>query len=220
MPSQPLPLIQVGTCRFHDSLALMPNHPPDPKILKRKLRDIKLRYDAQGRDAARHRRSRGMAAIRLSELTRWLDDQFGQGVELDSSDENVILVRIVAHHLGALPDAPRRIHKWCDIYAPWLTPRSLERLITEVTGCPLKWSADKLAWKIRLTDETRTRLKIKTIGAIDCSKAERAAKAKARRKERDAARRPPKQPPRGKPWIALGISRRTWYRKHLAQTRT
>src|ERR1041385_8510781 len=70
-----------------------------------------------------------------------------------------------------------------------------ERLITEVVQCPLKWAADRLAWKLRLTDAKRTELKITTIGAIDCSKDQRQArrrKAKAaREKSRRAANRVP-----------------------------
>jgi hypothetical protein len=129
-----------------------------------------------------------MAAIRLAELTRWLDDMFGQGVELEASDHGYLIARIMAHHLGALPDSPRRITRWTATYAPWISPRDLERLIREVTECPIKWSADKLAWKIRLDDATRSRLKIRTIGAIDCNREQREARRKAKRKERDAKR--------------------------------
>lgn len=166
----------------------MANQRPDPKALKRKLLDIKLRYDAKSRDLRQTNRSRGMAAIRLSELTRWLDDAFGQGVELEATADNYMIVRIFAHHMGALRDTPRRITSWVATYAPWISPRDLERLITEVTDCPLKWSADKLAWKIRLDDATRTRLKIRTIGAIDCNREQRELRRKAKRRERDAKR--------------------------------
>jgi hypothetical protein len=98
-------------------------------------------------------------------------------------------------------------------YAPWISPRDLERLIREVAECPIKWSADKLAWKIRLDEATRARLKIRTIGAIDCQPRISARPiAKAKRAERDAIRRP-RKPKAAKPWIAAGISRATWYRR-------
>jgi len=165
----------------------MVNQRPDPKTLQRKLLDIRLRYDSHTRDAKQagkqQRRSRGMAAIRLAELTRWLDDEYGQGVEMPATEHSYGIVRVFAHHLGALRDAPRRITKWADIYAPWIKPRDLERLITETQDCPLKWSADKLAWKLRLTDAKRSELKIRTIGAIDCNQEQR----KARRKASNAA---------------------------------
>jgi hypothetical protein len=70
---------------------------------------------------------------------------------------------------------------------------------------------------VRLTDATRTRLRVTTIGAIDCNKAARVK----RRKERDAAAhrarwkiaaRPPSAAS-SKPWKIEGISRATWYRR-------
>jgi hypothetical protein len=168
----------------------MANHRPDAAILKRKLHDIKLRYDSHARESKRNKsRSRGMAAIRLSELTRWLDDQFGQGVELEAGEASYLIVRLFAHHLGALPDTARRITRWTATYAPWINPRDLERLISEVQDCPIKWSADKLAWKIRLTDAKRSQLKITTIGAIDCNREQRELRRKAKRKERDKGRK-------------------------------
>ncbi len=129
-----------------------------------------------------------------------------------------MLARIVAHHLGALPDAPRRITSWILTYAPWISLRDRERLISEVIACPIKWSADKLAWKLRLDDATRTRLKIKTIGAFDLTKPQRLARRKAKRAHRDSLRRPRKRQPVGKPWIAAGISKATWYRRQSRET--
>ena len=129
-----------------------------------------------------------MAAIRLAELTRWLHDVTGAGVEIEPSEGSVLIARIFAHHMGALPDMPRRVSAWLDRYAPWLSLASREVLIAEVAAKPLKWSADVLAWKLGLKDEQRSRLKIRTIGAIDCSKEQRAERRKAKRKERDAAR--------------------------------
>jgi hypothetical protein len=130
-----------------------------------------------------------MAAIRLAELTRWLDDTHGAGTELEPGPDAVAIARIFAHHLGGLPDAPRRIVSWLGDRAPWIKGIDRERLVSEVTQCPLKWSADKLAWKIRLTDAKRTELKITTIGAIDCNADQRKARDKARRAERERNRR-------------------------------
>lgn len=166
----------------------MANQRPSPQRVAALKHEIAQRYKRNAAEARKRNRSRGMAAIRLSELTRWLDDQFGEGVELEAGDASYLIVRIFAHHLGALPDTARRITRWTATYAPWISPRDLERLISEVVDCPIKWTADKLAWKIRLTDAKRTELKIRTIGAVDCNREQRAARRKAKRKERDAAR--------------------------------
>jgi hypothetical protein len=163
---------------------------PSPEQIAARKWEIARRYDQK---PVVGKRSRSMAAIRLSELTRWLHDAHGAGVELELSEANYAVVRLFAHHLGGLPDAPRRITKWTDTYAPWIDPQNLERLIGEVMSCPLKFSADKLAWKIRLTDAKRTELKIKTIGAIDCNRQQREARRRKDAAERQRNRRAAKR---------------------------
>lgn len=163
---------------------------PTPELIAARKWEIKRRYS---RKAVVGKRTRSMAAIRLAELTRWLDDATGAGVELEPGERSVLIARIFAHHMGGLPDAPRRVQAWINRYAPWLTLASREVLIAEVSQCPLKWSADKLAWKIGLTDEQRSRLKITTIGAIDCSKEQRAERRKQRSAQRSQARRQAKR---------------------------
>lgn len=167
----------------------MANQRPTPERLAALKLEIEQRYRLQAKEAKKHNRSRGMAAFRLAELTRWLDDAHGKGVELEATTQSYAIVRIFAHHIGALKDAPRRITIWASVYAPWINPRDLERLINEVTHCPLKWSADKLAWKLKLTDAKRTELNIRTIGAIDCSKDQRAERQRTRRAEAERKRR-------------------------------
>lgn len=189
------------------------NHRPSPEQVAARKYEIAKRYKRKAAKAGAASRSRGMAAIRLAELTRWLDDAFGHGVELEVGDRGYRIVRIMAHHLGGLADAPRRITSWIAVYAPWISPRDRERLIRECVECPIRWSADKLAWKLRLTEADRARLKIRTIGAIDCNREQRLARAKARRADRDAKRRPRKPRAAAKPWIAQGISRATWFRR-------
>lgn len=159
----------------------MVNRRPSPDIIAARQWEIKRRYS---RKVKVGKRTRSMAAIRLAELTRWLDDTCGAGAELDPSDQSVLIARIFAHHMAALPDTPRRVTVWCSTYAPWISPRDLERLISEVTDCPIKWTADKLAWKLKLTDATRSRLKIRTIGAIDCNADQRKERRKIAHAER------------------------------------
>jgi len=124
-----------------------------------------------------------MASIRIAELGRWLDDAIGEGAELDPCQASESLARIFAHHFVVLADGNRRAAQWLDSYCPWISTADREYMITEANHCPLKWSADKLAWKIRLTDAKRTELKITTIGAIDCNAQQRAERRKARQAE-------------------------------------
>lgn len=158
----------------------MANQRPPLWLVEAKKLEIRRRYAHKGKVG---KRTRSMAAIRLSELTRWLDYTSGAGA-LKPSEHSILIARIFAHHLGGLPDSARRIDAWLNHYAPWLDIPSRERLISQVNECQIKWSADKLAWKIGLTDQLRTNLKIRTIGAIDCTKEQR----KERRKRQHAER--------------------------------
>lgn len=165
---------------------------PSPDVIAARKWEIKRRYS---RKAKVGKRTRSMAAIRLAELTRWLDDTHGAGTELEAGEPSILISRIFAHHMGALPDMPRRVTAWLDRYAPWISLASREVLIAEVAECPIKWSADKLAWKLGLTDAQRSRLKITTIGAIDCNKDQRKDRDRAKRAERERNRRAAKRVP-------------------------
>lgn len=160
---------------------------PTPEIVRARRWEIKRRYERkQGKVG---KRTRSMAAIRLAELTRWFEDTHGAGVELEAGPNALMIAEIFAHHLAGLANAERRIAEWVNYYAPSISPRDRERLIANATGKPIHWSADKLAWKIRLTDEQRTRLKITTIGAIDVSREQRAERRRARHAELARIRR-------------------------------
>jgi hypothetical protein len=159
---------------------------PTPELIAARKHEIKRRYEHHTRVS---KRSRPMAAIRLAELTRWLDDTHGKGVELDPDSQSETTARVFVHHLVVLADGNRRAADWLATYCPWIERRSRETMISEANHCPIKWSADKLAWKIRLTDAKRTELKITTIGAIDCSKDQRKDRDRKRRAQRQKERR-------------------------------
>lgn len=158
----------------------MVNPRPPPHLVAARLWEIKRRYEHKVKVG---RRSRGMAAIRIAQLMRWMQDQYGAGVELEPCERSERVIRIFAHHFMCLPDGARRVTAWFDRYCPWLSLRDREYLISEATYCPLKWTADKLAWKLKVTDEMRTRLKLTTIGAMDCNKEQRAERRKVKRAE-------------------------------------
>lgn len=162
----------------HDRMNI--RRPQSPELIRARQWEIKRRYEHHTKVS---KRSRSMAAIRIADLLRWLGDVAGQGAELEPSQWSEGIARIFVHHFVVLADGNRRAAQWLDTYCPWISTRDREYMITEANHCPLKWSADKLAWKIRLTDTKRTELKITTIGAIDVSKDQRAARRKAKRAE-------------------------------------
>jgi hypothetical protein len=157
-----------------------------PEFVAAQLREIKRRYERQAKVG---RRTRSMAAIRIAELSRWLSDQIGSGAELEPSQWSEGIVRIFVHHFVVLSDGNRRASEWMHDYCPWISARSRESMISEANHCPLKYSADTLAWKIRLTDAKRSELKITTIGAIDVGREQRAERRRKRHAELARIRR-------------------------------
>lgn len=130
---------------------------------------------------------------------------------------------IAVNHLACLAHPRKHIANWIESWAPWLTVAEQREIVGSALANPQRWTADALAWRLRLTMEQRTMLAITTIGAIDQGKAARTKRRKAiERKRKEQQRRAKGIKPRKlyesqslsatKPWVAQGISRRTWYR--------
>ena len=105
------------------------------------------------------------------------------------------------------------------VLAPWLTEGQLEDLI-ERTGRGKHWKKDPLGFELNLTDAVRTRLDIRTIGAVDRTKAQRAKDCKereaaaARKRRANAGAKPHAlSEARTKPWEAMGVSESTYRRR-------
>jgi hypothetical protein len=166
----------------------------------------------------RDKRPFSMAALRCKELNRLFTYRYGR--VLPDDDAGWDDARIMVHHLGKLTrDTDWRINNWLDLRAPRMTDGDRAKLLAEVQDKPRRWSAAKLG----LTDAERRHLKITTIGAIDVPKAERAKRRKELdRKAKVEQRRAAGVRPRAeflakslcntKPWVALGMSRASWYR--------
>jgi len=87
--------------------------------------------------------------------------------------------RVLAHHARNLPrderiNITRFLHRW----APWLAFSKVEALVEEAIEHQMRRRADTLGGRMGLTMADRTALRITTIGAIDCSKAERVERRK------------------------------------------
>lgn len=149
---------------------------PSPELIAARKREIARRYAAKAKVG---KRGRAMAAIRLAELTRWLDAVHGIG-ELEPNEQGELIARIFVHHLIGLPHGDRRAADWLMTRCTWIALRSREAMITEAGHCPIKWKARTLGWKLRLTAEQRAALKITTIAPVDMTDEAMAAARKAR----------------------------------------
>ena len=137
--------------------------------------------------------------------------------QLPDDDAGRADLRLMADHIAQI-DA-RLIRTWAATWMPTIPPAELDALIVSV-GAGRHWKADALARELGLDDATRDRLRIRTIGAIDCGKAKRMTRRRRKRIAADRARRvragarPHAQSASAtQPWLNEGISRRTWYRR-------
>jgi hypothetical protein len=206
-----------------------PDHPLTDAEKRIALAEIERRYawhEAQRRDA---NPSRILTITRVRELERVFADTYGSCLPDDDSgwDDLVIMANHLAHFGGSPERIVARIVEWASTCAPTFPTDKVTARAKLIAANPCKWTADKLAWRLGLTMERRTMLKIKTIGAIDVKREDRPAWLAAHHRQRKGAeRRAAGVKPRDlantdsarRPWEALGMSRATWYRKGKPET--
>jgi hypothetical protein len=191
----------------------------DARLIKAKRREIAIRY-RNGKE----KKPVSMAALRCAEIKRLFVDRYGRALPDDDAGKDD--ARIMVHHLAMMSgDQRARMKSWLTVWAPWMSADETIELINIVIAKPLRWRADKLASRLNLREADRARLGITTIGAVDMTKAEREAarKARMRQAKREQRRKQGFKPraeylatsaERTKPWVAEGVSRRTWYRRN------
>jgi hypothetical protein len=154
--------------------------------------------------------------IRLKDLHRLLTERWGKLPDDDAGHEDA---KIVANHIAAIVNFAARdryLRKWQTIMPPGF---DLAAMVARAHS-PQKYSAARLGQLMRLTSHERLQYGIQTIRAHDALsdaavKAGRRQRDKSRKARQRAAARASKPPPVSvsRPWEALGISRRTWYRR-------
>lgn len=138
--------------------------------------------------------------------------------------ERELYLEAVAWHLDYVKDIEFSLDNWARRVGAKIKPIQIARTAAKVQREPRKFGADALAKMLRVTDEERTALGIKTIGCIEVSKRQRALRRKDHDRERKRARRlaagatPQEQSAsRKKPWVERGQSRATYYRARARQ---
>ena len=179
-----------------------------------KLIDLSNRAKRRDREARQSGPDRRMAYFRLPELERIYADRWGPVLPDDDAGRSDLFIAFnhLAHRGG---DVLARMAKWARMWAPWMGEAEVRWRALRVAQRPLRWNADSLGKLLRLTDADRQRLRIKTIGACDVTKAER---DRLRRERWNTKRRRQTREgylatntaSRAKPWEAEGISRAKW----------
>jgi hypothetical protein len=147
---------------------------------------------------------------------------------LPNTDDRSIYLEAAARHLPPGRDPVFALENWARQVGAVLPYGEIQDAIDSVRGAP-RLRADTQAKELQVTDRERTALRLVTIGSIDVDKRERARRRKARKRIRDRERNARKRAAKGatpraqwlagsisrlKPWEAMGISRRTYYRRN------
>jgi hypothetical protein len=181
-------------------------------------RGRRLMLAAERRQRRKKASRPSIATLRTAELTRLFHTRYGSSAADDDAGRED--VQIMVNHLIVLADGKLRVRDWCRKSAPWMSENEVEDLIAKTITRPWRWKADTLERLLNLTDVERSRLSIRTIGAVDCTKDQRAAKRRERdRQSKQLKRRAGGAKPqaqsvnRQQPWLGLGISRATYFRR-------
>ena len=161
-----------------------------------------------------------MRRLRLGDLRRLLNRRYGPSLPNDDAGREDLWELLLAISLGA--DPRRKMLNAISLWAPWMPQDEIDALIEGIERTPVGQrhrTGKDLGERMRLTNAERERLRLWTIAAYDMTAEERVEwrKAKARermrqRREANGSRSQANSINRQKPWIALGISPRTWYR--------
>ncbi len=132
----------------------------------------------------------------------------------------------IAQTSGQPQKVMRRMFEWTRRRAPWLSEADAEALIQAKIARPLKWTPEQLARDHNVTLTERNFLGLTQFGAVWIKDSDlvakrvlreiaRQVKVKRQRLKRRAGGAKPQSHSlaKRKPWLALGISRATYFRR-------
>jgi hypothetical protein len=167
-------------------------------------------------------RGPAIVTLRMAELFRLFVHRYGSA-PLPDDDAGRDDLKLLFQVLSTTGDAPRRMVDVARTWAPWVLPDERTALVDEITAHPRRFKADTIAARLGITDEIRTLLKLRTIGAIDKPAEQRTAERReqqrlAKEQQRRAVGVPTIAEARAarkrkQPWVEAGIPRSTWYRR-------
>jgi hypothetical protein len=161
-----------------------------------------------------------LCSFRLRSLEALFARRYGATLPCDDAGVGDFI--IAANHIALLgSDAIGHIIAWAAIWLPDMPRTEVLAHAKRIAANPRKYTAATLGKMLRLTREERSDLNITTIRAFDMlTDAEVAEERKRKSRERAARWRQRQQKaPRpiplreSEPWVALGMSQRTWYRR-------
>ena len=186
------------------------------KLVRGKRNEVRRRYNWQAKqNALPIPRDRRLAWLRVAELERLFASRWGATLPNDDAGNDDLDIAL-SHIVLAGGDTLSKMLGFMAHWAPWLPKAKARHRAKRIIANPMRFTADQLAWRMRLDLIEREYLSITTIGAYDCPKQvrERLRRLKWNQKRRKQTRADflAKSKSKGaKPWKAEGISKAKWY---------
>src|SRR5262249_32199897 len=159
--------------------------------------------------------------LRLGDLQKILRSHYGYNLPDDDAGREDLVELLLPISLG--PEDRRKMANAIEIYAPWMGADEAGQLIDQINRMPLserKVSARRLGERLRVSNQEREALKLKTIKPFDKTDRELKDLRRAKDRVRDRARRRQRGQnlrqtylanslAKLKPWKSEGVSRAT-----------
>ena len=177
--------------------------------------DVKHRLPQQ-----RQQPGRRLSNYRMKEMQMLFRHRYGW--QLPNDDAGRADLRIMLDHLALRGEDHAR--RGAELWAPWMPVDELDDMIDDV-GEGRFWGPFALGQALRLTNDERMRLDIRTFRPVDRTKKqleqdcrERHAKAQAARRAKAGAKPRAMSAERTQPWKTEAMSRAKWYRLKRRET--
>jgi hypothetical protein len=168
--------------------------------------------------------------LRYGALLKLLRHRWGHVLPDDDTGRDDLWLLVTNVSLAAA-EPKKKMRHVIEIWAPWMSAEEREAYVEHVGGLDIYErtpTAKALGQRLGLTNAEREALKLWQFLPIDKTDAEIAELAKARDRERRARKRRAngvrtreaylaELASRPQPWIAEGISRRTWQRRRMSR---
>jgi hypothetical protein len=163
--------------------------------------------------------------LRLGNLRKLFRDRYGPILPDDDAGREDLYELLLPISVG--PHAEIKMPYAIEVWSPWMLQEEASQLIDQINLTPI-WgrlpNAAVLGARLRLTNGERERLKLWTIAPHNFSPHELLQQRRAKDRERkrrlrqlrgckSRAQYEANSTNRTMPWLALGIGRRTWYRR-------
>jgi hypothetical protein len=167
--------------------------------------------------------------LRLGNLQKLLRDRNGPILPDDDAGREYLMELLLPISVG--PNADVKMPNAIAVWAPWMAQKETGATIDQINLTPIyhrKPNARILGERLRVTNWERERLKLWTIAPCDMGgekgmdwwrkhkKRQRMRELRRLRGQKTRAEYEANSLTRTKPWLALGISRRTWERHRVA----